>query len=166
MQRNALKPTPLFFLLLFWAFAVAPAARAEDAPNEAAKIRHALHALFDRADAPLAIDPVVVSGDHAVAGWTQGDMGGRALLHRHAGAWTLQFCSGDALKSAQTLAKLGVPLSRAAILAKDLATAEAKLAPERLAMLSRFEGLMKMDDHGQHPPHRQENPPKTPAPAR
>ena len=36
-------------------------------------ISKSLHTTFDRPDAPLTIAPVVVSGNHAIAGWTQGD---------------------------------------------------------------------------------------------
>ena len=43
-----------------------------------ALLRHS----FDRPDAPLAVEPVVVNGDDAVAGWSQGGTGSRALLRR------------------------------------------------------------------------------------
>ena len=40
-----------------------------------------MHGTFDRPDAKLTVAPVVVAGGHAVAGWTQGDMGGPQLLY-------------------------------------------------------------------------------------
>ena len=43
------------------------------------------------------VDPVVVEGDHAIAGWVQGDMGGRAHLRRKGHDWQLVLCSGDPL---------------------------------------------------------------------
>ena len=42
-----------------------------------AAISKLLHATFDRPEVPLTIAPVVVAGDHAIAGWIQADMGGR-----------------------------------------------------------------------------------------
>jgi hypothetical protein len=38
--------------------------------------------MFDKPNETLSVGPVVVSGNHAVADWAQGDMGGRALLRR------------------------------------------------------------------------------------
>jgi hypothetical protein len=48
-------------------------------PDEGA-ISNLLHATFDRPEAQLTIAPIVVVGNNAVAGWVQGEMGGRALL--------------------------------------------------------------------------------------
>ena len=65
------------------------AVRAADASDEPA-IRHLMLAMFDKPDARLDVGPVVVVDDRAVAGWTQGEMGGRALLRRKptaAGRW-------------------------------------------------------------------------------
>lgn len=59
------------------------AAMAED---DAGAIRHVMMATFDKPEAPLTVDPVTVRGDLTVAGWAQGDMGGRALLRREEGA--------------------------------------------------------------------------------
>ena len=47
-------------------------ARAEDDP--AANIRSVMSGQFDRPDSRLNVGPVVVVADHAIAGWTQGDM--------------------------------------------------------------------------------------------
>jgi hypothetical protein len=41
-----------------------------------------LHTTFDQPQAPLTIASIVVAGNYAIAGWAQGDMGGRALLRR------------------------------------------------------------------------------------
>ncbi|MCW5774175.1 MAG: copper uptake system-associated protein [Rhodospirillaceae bacterium] len=148
-RRNVLT----ILALLAPALATVPAAvRAQAPATDEAKIRHLMRGIFDRPEAPLAVEPVVVEGDHALAGWIQGEQGGRALLRRHGGAWMIAFCSGDALKSAKTLAEIGVPKPAADALASRLAAAEAKLDPKRVAMFSRFDGLVKMDAHGNHPP--------------
>ena len=52
-------------------------------PDESAIVR-LLHGMFDRPGQSLVDALIVVSGDHVIADWTQGDMGGRALLRwRH-----------------------------------------------------------------------------------
>ncbi len=119
--------------------------------SQAADIHKLLRGTFDRPDAPLAIEPVVVAGDYALAGWAQGDMGGRALLMRKHGHWVIQFCSGDALKRLETLKEVGVPAPTASMLAAALAEAERRLHPQRVAQFSRFDGLVAIGEGG-HPP--------------
>jgi hypothetical protein len=70
-------------------------------------------------------------------------MGGRALLRRKGGGLTL--CAGDAIRSHEALKQAGVPQQGALSLERDLAAAEAKLDPQRVAMFSRFEGMVMMD---------------------
>ena len=50
-----------------------------------AAISKLLHATFDRPEVPLTIAPVVVAGDHAIAGWIQADMGGRGASSQEGG---------------------------------------------------------------------------------
>lgn len=120
-------------------------------------IRAVLMATFDKPEARLVVDPVVVSGDHAIAGWSQGDMGGRALLRQKGQAWDVILCAGDDLKKTDVLTKVGLPTAAAKALSASLAAAEAKLPPARLTLFSKFEGLVMIggDDshhgHGQKP---------------
>ncbi len=118
-------------------------------PDEDA-VRHLLHATFDKPEARLVVDPVVVVGDHAIAGWSQGDMGGRALLRKKGAAWDIVLCAGDDLKKADLLVKVGMPDARAKALSADLAKAEAMLPPARLPLFSKFEGLVMVDRDGGH----------------
>ena len=111
-----------------------------------------LHGMFDRPGAELLVAPIVVSGSFAVAGWRQGDAGGRALLRRKDQDWVLVLCAGDGIKSADGLVKAGVPGAQAASLARDLATEEARLPSQQVAMFSRFEGIMMMEGGGEREP--------------
>ena len=126
--------------------------RADENADKAA-IQQVMRGTFDKPEAPLRVEPVVVAFDHAVAGWVQGDMGGRALLRRKGQEWSIVLCSGDALKSADALTKIAVPKAAADALAEGLAEAEARLDPKVVAQFSRFEGLVMMDEAGHHPPH-------------
>lgn len=144
-----------FRLLLAASFLLAGllpvAVPAQETSIETGRIRQVLLDTFDRPDNPLGVDPVVTRGDFAVAGWTQGAMGGRALLRRKDGAWNVILCSGDALKGASKLEQSGVPAAQAKLLAADWAAAERAVEPSRLAHFSRFEGDVFIGGNGSHP---------------
>jgi hypothetical protein len=111
-----------------------------------------MRATWDKPDAALTVGPVVIEGDTAIAGWTQADMGGRALLRRkHGGPWAVVLCAGDQLRTTEALRMAGIAEATAQPLIEKLKTAEADLPPSRLALFSRFEGLVTMDAHGGHP---------------
>ncbi len=116
-------------------------------------IRHLLHTTFDKPESRVESDPVVVVGDHALAGWTQGDLGGRALMRWRHGTWQVFLCSGDAIKALDALQQTGTPAQDADKLARDIEAAESTLSPERRAQFSRFEGTVLMDTGGAHPKH-------------
>lgn len=115
-----------------------------------------LHAMFDKPNETLTVEPVMVSNDYAIAGWAQGQMGGRALLRRQQQSWTIILCAGDGIRSREALTKAGVPTADARKLESDMIAAEARLAPEKVAMFSRFEGLLMMDskENSARHPHR------------
>jgi hypothetical protein len=121
------------------------------AQDEAAEIRALIGKTWDRPDETVVTEPVVIVEGSAVAGWSQGGRGGRALLKREQGAWRVVLCSGDALKEADSLAQTGIAQETAQALAAALAKAEQSLSEERRALLSSFEGIMHMD--GGHDPH-------------
>lgn len=120
-------------------------AQAQPAVDEGA-IRTVLMDRFDRPDARLTVLPVIVLNDMAVAGWTQGEMGGRALLERRHSGWVILLCAGDALLEADTLHRAGLTEVQASTMADRIAMAEATVAPERRALFSRFDGIVTMDD--------------------
>nr|WP_277991092.1 copper uptake system-associated protein [Sphingomonas panni] len=104
------------------------------------RVREATEAHFGSPLAPIDVGPVVISGDHAIADWTQGDFGGRALFERGAYGWGLLLCSGDSIRRADNLARAGVPDFNARWIADQLAKAESQLPPARLARMKRFTG--------------------------
>ncbi len=122
-------------------------------PADEAAIRKVMTATWDKAESLLEISPVVVSGTRAVAGWTQGERGGRALtLRSKHGDWSVLACGGDGLRDAKALAMTGMPEPTARTLAAALATAEARLPASRLTKFSTFEGLIRMNTAGHHAP--------------
>ena len=125
--------------------AIAMTACSADTADDEVAIADVLHAMFDRPDATLDASPIVVSGEYAIADWTQGEMGGRALLQRRERGWRLILCAGDGLRTARGLADLGVPSVDASALARKLAAAERDTPQRRLAAMSRFDGVVRMD---------------------
>ena len=103
-----------------------------------------MKAMFDKPDAPLTVDPVVVSGDSAVASWRQGETGGRALLARQGDQWQIVLCGGADLRSAAFLEEHGV--SDAEGLSHMFNMTEDKLGSEAVGRYSSFEGVMMIAD--------------------
>lgn len=138
--------------------ASAPAADGVDA----AAIRSVIGSTWDKPGEKVDIGPIIIAGDHAVAAWTQSGRGGRALLRRNGGNWTVQLCSGDPIKEAAAMSEAGVPPDEAAILAAELAAEEAKVPAERRALFATFgatqsvEGMHGPENstHGNHENHK------------
>jgi hypothetical protein len=121
-----------------------------DSPAQA-EIRAVMMRDWNKPEAPLTVDPIVVVGSFAVADWTQPALGGRALLQRAGNSWNVVLCAGDALKDAGMLAHAGMTPADAEALLKTLAAAEAPLPAERLARIAAFKGVVRMEggSHGE-----------------
>lgn len=116
-------------------------------------ISNLLHGMFDKPETKLVVAPVVVAGNYAIAGWTQAEMGGRALLRKGDKDWKLVLCAGDEIKSHDALSKVGIPEQDAIVLADNMAAEEGKLPSQQVAMFSRFQGIMMMDGGDDHQAH-------------
>lgn len=110
-----------------------------------------MKAMFDKPEAPLTVDPVVVMGDSALASWAQGDMAGRALLARKDGAWTVVLCAGPELRGADFLAQHGV--AGAEHLSSMFNAAEDGLGAEAVARFSTFAEVVMISDPEAHADH-------------
>ncbi|UWU31795.1 copper uptake system-associated protein (plasmid) [Rhizobium sp. WSM1274] len=105
-----------------------------------------LKTMFETADKPLTVEPVVVQADWAIAGWQQDGRGGRALLKKGHHGWRVHLCSGDGIKDAASLQKIGLSTDDAAALAAKLRDAETTIDPKVLALFASFEGTVMMAD--------------------
>jgi len=122
-------------------FATACGSSSSEAEKAVASV---LHARFDQPGAELVVDPIAAADAFAVAGWTQGDKGGRALLQKGSKGWILVLCGGESLRSVQGLTRLGVPEHQAMEITKELAREEKRISAERLAKMARFMGEVRM----------------------
>lgn len=126
-------------IMAFLASACAsPASRAE------AEIAAIVKSRLAQPGVTLIVEPIAVDGAFAVADWTRGDSGGRALLQKGAKGWLLVLCGGDSLRTIQGLMRLGVPDHQAAAIVKELAREERQLSAGRLAAMARFSGEVRM----------------------
>lgn len=144
-------PAVIFCRLALIAASVSMSWRAFAAEDDDA-VRRLLMKAFDKPEARLSVDPIVVDGDVAVAGWVQGDLGGRAFLRRKGDQWSIDLCAGDALKESASFERLGLQKARAASLASAINSAESKLDPGVLKKFSSFDGVFAVDDKGGHTP--------------
>ncbi len=138
MHRNARLASAILAAALLASACGSAANKSEDA------VADVLHTRFDKPGAELVVDPVAVEGAFAVAGWTQGDKGGRALLQKGGKGWLLVLCGGESLRTMQGLIRLGVPQHQAVEIAKELAREEKNISPERLALMASFVGEVRM----------------------
>lgn len=115
-------------------------------------VRHLLMQTFDKPESRLQVEAIAVQAEHAVASWAQGERGGRALLRRQGQAWQIVLCAGDGLKQAAGLREAGLKPADAQALAGRLAQVEARLTPAQRERYGRFEGQVRMDAQGAHPP--------------
>jgi copper(I)-binding protein len=110
--------------------------------TDEAAIEAQMRARFDRPEAPLSLAPIVVAGDHAIAGWAQGDQAGRALLRKGSHGWAITLCAGKDLRDPAFLAAQGIdrgsPLSRVFNLAEDA------LGAAHVESASAFEGVVRI----------------------
>jgi len=115
-----------------------------DTTTDQQNIEHIMRHTWERPDAPLDVGPITVEGDHAVAGWTQGERGGRALLSKNDNGWRVVLCAGDSLLEPATLRSTGLTDEVATQLSKTVAQAESALPPNRVKQFALFKGVMKV----------------------
>jgi hypothetical protein len=117
------------------------------------KITKLMMGVFDQPNNRLKVNPVIVEGDYAIAGWSQGDKGGRALLVSTNGKWSIQLCAGDSLKDEKFLKESGVEVKIISSILKKLATAEAKLDAITLKRFSEFKDIVYINAGHGHQAH-------------
>lgn len=154
MTRAILQYLPIACLAASLLFIAADPAPAHEKPSthktSAQTIEHVMKAQFDKPQAPLTVVPVSIEGNYAIAGWIQQDKGGRALLKKEGGKWTIRVCAGDGLLQASTLETAGVSGSTAKRLVEKVAAAEKRLPVDQVKKFSLFEGVLKIDAGTHH----------------
>jgi hypothetical protein len=112
--------------------------------SDAKAINALMRQTWDRADNPIQLGPTAIVGDTAVADWTQGKMGGRALLERRSGRWTVVLCAGETIRTQHGLSQVGLKPRVARAIAQKLSVAEREVSADRLALMAGFQGVVSM----------------------
>ena len=129
-----------------------PGMQMDDDPQSA--IPTTLKTMFETADKPLAVGPVVVQGNWAVAGWQQDGRGGRVLLMRGHQGFRIYLCTGDDILDPAVLQTFGLSTDDATTLAANLKSAEDGYDPKAHALFGSFEGTVVMAPETQSDHHR------------
>lgn len=116
-----------------------------DTAQEQKTIEHLMRHTWERPGSPLNVGPITLEGDHAIAGWTQGERGGRALLGKNDQGWRVLLCAGDALLNPTTLQNAGLTLEASIQMSQYVIQAESKLSSNRVKQFALFKGVMKVD---------------------
>lgn len=107
-------------------------------------IRVLMKGIWEKPESRLDITPISIEGDYAVAGWTQGEHGGRALLRKSDQAWKVVLCSGDALRDADFLQGAGLSAEAARSMVALVVEDESDIPKERVEQFDRFRGVVRM----------------------
>lgn len=102
------------------------------------QIQTLISSMYDKPGLKVETSPIVATEKYAIADWTQGNRGGRALLNLSNGKWTIMACGADGLKNTNYLIEAGIPKATAENLVSRLNTAEKSVNPDRLKLFSLF----------------------------
>ena len=114
------------------------------------KIKALISKTFDQPNLKVQTTPIVIEGKVAIADWTQGQKGGRALLRRKHADWEIIACGGAGFKDSSSIAAAGISKGIAQNITAKLSTAEASLSAQKIKQLDSFDGVVTMGHGIQH----------------
>jgi hypothetical protein len=124
-----------YLLVLFLVFSGALSA---ESLTDEAQIQAVIGKTYDKPNNKVNTTPISVADDFAVADWTQGKRGGRALMKRIDGNWEILACGNDGLKDTKSLVKAGMSEKTASAIVKKLSDLEKLEDPRRLVKFNLF----------------------------
>ena len=124
-----------YLWVLFLVFSVVLSA---ETLTDEAQIQAVIGKTYDKQNNKVNTTPVSVADDFAIADWTQGERGGRALMKRINGNWEILACGNDGLKDTKSLIKAGMNEKTASTVIKKLTNLEKSEDPKRLAKFNLF----------------------------
>lgn len=140
----------LLSILALMTAMLVPAVQACAEHDEMAIVAH-MKSVWEKPDAPLTVKPVVTLDHFGIAGWMQGERGGRAILRKGEHGWQTLLCTGTV--TARLLEQAGASPATAQALIAELDKAEQALSATERQQLSSFKGVVQMDKNGNHHGH-------------
>jgi hypothetical protein len=125
-------------LLLSFSFHSSHVLACAEHTEDGQAIHQLLSQTYDQPNLKVETAPMVIVGNYALLDWVQGENGGRALLKKENGEWSIVACGGDGFKNAKVLQAAGIPKSTAKQLIAELNEEEKDLNPERVQRFSVF----------------------------
>ena len=138
LNKNTLSRYMILLVASIVAYACGSSSALADDKSANQQIQTLISTIYDKPNIKIETTPIVVVNEYAIADWTQGERGGRALLQRINGKWAIMACGADGFKDAKKLADAGIPLPQANSLVAKLTTAEKSIDPHRLHLFSLF----------------------------
>ena len=102
------------------------------------EVKQMLSQTFDKPNNPVTTEVVVVQGNYALADWTQGSKGGRALLVKTPESWKVLVCGGEGLTRVDNIKGARVPEKTAQSLVSQLVDNEKMLSNEKIKRINSF----------------------------
>lgn len=155
MNKNQMKRVILSVGIFISAFSYVAGAFAHSQTNEVSqeKIQELISKTFDKPGLRVKTAPIVIEGKVAIADWSQGQKGGRALLRRKHHDWEIIACGGPGFKDPESIAAMGISKVIAANITAKLKDAEAKLTPQQVKQFDSFDGVVNMVHGAKHSPN-------------
>jgi hypothetical protein len=119
-------------------------AHAQTEEESQKRIKSLISSTFDQPNLKVTASPIVIEGKVAIADWTQGSKGGRALLRRKHEHWEIIACGGAGFKEADGIAAAGISKEIANNITAKLKTEEAKLPAQKIKQFDSFDGVVNM----------------------
>lgn len=136
------------------AVSAAPHIAQADDISDKQQIQQLISSAYDKPGHKVETSPIAVTDGYAIADWTQGKRGGRALLHRIDGKWAITACGADALKEVKSLTDAGISTQTAKSLVLQLTEAERSVDSDRLKRFGLFgtkdDPIAEEYHHSQH----------------
>lgn len=114
------------------------------------RIKALISKTFDQPNLKVQTSPIVIVGKVAIADWTQGEKGGRALLRRKHENWEIIACGGAGFKEPQGITAIGISKEIANNITAKLKDAEAKLPAQKIKQFDSFDGVVNMVHGAKH----------------
>lgn len=139
--------------LLMAIFAITSCSISIAASTDQIEIINTISRIYDKPNLKVTTNPISINENFAIADWTQGNRGGRALLKKDNGHWAIITCGADEIKDLKNLKDAGISTNVAKALIEQLNQLEKSIDPNQIHLFSLF-GTKNDPKHAEHHDHK------------